>query len=94
MSNEWQAKIRVDSKLAAKLISEQFPALKDQSLELLGEGWDNIVYQLGKEWVFRFPRRDISVQLIESECRLLPLIATQLPLDIPRAIGLKLEQFP
>jgi aminoglycoside phosphotransferase (APT) family kinase protein len=49
----------------------------------MGEGWDNIAYLVNGEWVFRFPRRTIAVPLLETEARVLPLLAPRLPFPIP-----------
>lgn len=34
-------------------------------------------------FVFRFPRREIAVELLKAECRVLPAIAPRLPLNVP-----------
>lgn len=74
--------------LAAEVIGAQFPALIDPSapLTLLGSGWDNDVWTLdlpAGQAAFRFPRRRIAVELLETEARVLPWLAPQLPLPIP-----------
>jgi aminoglycoside phosphotransferase (APT) family kinase protein len=80
---DWSAEVTVDSALARRLIREQFPELELHSLRLLGEGWDNTVWLVDDEWVFRFPRRSVVIQGIENEMRLLPRLAPLLPLPIP-----------
>ncbi|MEI6791066.1 MAG: phosphotransferase [Myxococcaceae bacterium] len=84
----WQAEETVSSELAFKLIQTQFPNLAPLTLELLGAGWDNTAYLVNKQFVFRFPRRQIAVDLIELETRVLPKIAQQLPLPVPNPIFL------
>jgi aminoglycoside phosphotransferase (APT) family kinase protein len=63
---------------------------------LLGFGWDNSAFLLGEEWVFRFPRRQLAANLIENECRILPLVAPHLPLavPVPEFVGRASEVFP
>lgn len=62
----------------------------------IGEGWDNTVWLVDDEWVFRFPRRSIVVQGIENEMTHLPRLAPLLPLPIPvpTFFGQPSEAFP
>src|SRR3712207_626778 len=80
---EWQAEVRVDETLARRLIGEQFPDLAVRSLELLGEGWDNVVWLVDHEWVFRFPRRTMVISGLRNEIAYLPRLAPCLPLAVP-----------
>jgi aminoglycoside phosphotransferase (APT) family kinase protein len=92
----WEAEVRVDVTLARRLIAAQFPALATLPLRVFGEGWDNVAYLVGERWVFRFPRRAISAALIETELRVLPEIAPQVPLPVPlpRFAGAPDQEFP
>ena len=81
---EWDAEERVDEALARRLIAEQFPELEARDLQLLGEGWDTMVWLVDDRWVFRFPRRTMVVSGLELEMRYLPAMADHLPLPIPR----------
>ena len=83
MDRPWKATHAVSVDLARELIAAQFPSLASTEIEALGFGWDNNVFAVGAEWVFRFPRRQIAVPLLEVECNLLPVIAEQLPLPVP-----------
>jgi aminoglycoside phosphotransferase (APT) family kinase protein len=83
MDRPWEATYTVSIDQARDLIGEQFPQLAGARIELLGFGWDNSVFSVGREWVFRFPRREIALPLLDTECRLLPVIAAHLPLPIP-----------
>jgi aminoglycoside phosphotransferase (APT) family kinase protein len=75
--------VPVDAALARALLEEQFPRLAPARVALLGEGWDNHVFAVDEEWVFRFPRRAAAVPLLEAELRLLPRIAPRVPLAVP-----------
>lgn len=86
MSRPWLAEKAVSSELATTLIQQQFPEIRISSLEKFGEGWDNVAYLINKHYVFRFPRRQIAVALLENECKLLPLIQKELNLKIPAPI--------
>lgn len=83
MNNPWTAEQVVDLNLAKELIESQFPQLAPAKLKELGAGWDNTVYEANEQYVFRFPRRQIAVQLLETEKNLLPFIAEHVPLAIP-----------
>jgi aminoglycoside phosphotransferase (APT) family kinase protein len=73
----------VGPELAQELIAAQFPQLGGLEVRPFGAGFDNTAFLLGGEWVFRFPRRQIAVPLMERECRVLPKVAARLPLPIP-----------
>src|SRR5262249_31318354 len=66
-----------------QLIDEQFPTLSPASVNLLGSGWDNTVFRVNEQFVFRFPRRDVATPLIETELHCLPILAGRLPAAIP-----------
>lgn len=67
MNRSWAAEHPVDEQMARSLIEAQFPALAPVRLKLLGAGWDNTAYRVNGAQVFRFPRRQIAVDLLESE---------------------------
>lgn len=72
--------------LATQLVSAQFPKLvEDPTVSLVGEGWDNWVYAVGR-WLFRFPRRRVAIPLIQREIAVLPHLATRVPLPIPNPL--------
>ena len=79
----WASEETVDPQRARALIEGQFPELAPAQLEPLGVGWDNTAYRVNGQYVFRFPRRQIAVPLLQTEALLLPAIAARLPLPIP-----------
>jgi aminoglycoside phosphotransferase (APT) family kinase protein len=83
MPEPWAAQTVITPDLAAAAIAQQFPQLSGRAIEPLGEGWDNAAFLVGGSIVFRFPRREIAVPLLETELSVLPLIASALPLAIP-----------
>jgi aminoglycoside phosphotransferase (APT) family kinase protein len=83
MDRPWQATHAVTADQARELIAAQLPSFADAEIETLGHGWDNSVFLVGGRWVFRFPRRKIAQPLLDAECRLLPAIASHLPLPVP-----------
>jgi aminoglycoside phosphotransferase (APT) family kinase protein len=96
MTAPWTAERSVSPELARDLIAGQFPALAPVRVEAPSEGWDNIAYRVNGEWIFRFPRRTIAVDLIRTEVAVLPVIAPRLPLPIPlpEFTGAPEERFP
>jgi aminoglycoside phosphotransferase (APT) family kinase protein len=93
---QWDPEIAVDSALATRLLAAQFPELAHLPVQLLGAGWDNTVFTVGDEWVFRFPRKQVIVQHLETEIRVLPDLAPLLPapIPVPEHIGVPSESFP
>jgi aminoglycoside phosphotransferase (APT) family kinase protein len=95
MPEPWAAQTVVTPDIAAAAIAQQFPQLSGRAIEPLGEGWDNAAFLVGGNIVFRFPRREIAVPLLETEMSVLPVIAPVLPLaiPIPRYAGVPSKSF-
>jgi len=80
----WLPEQVVTAELAVELIERQFPQLAPAHAIAAGEGFDNTVYRVNGMYVFRFPRRESAVELLHTECALLPaLAALEQPLAIP-----------
>jgi aminoglycoside phosphotransferase (APT) family kinase protein len=96
MSAPWDPEISVAPELAQALIVEQFPQLAPAALELLGAGWDNTAYLVNCQFVFRFPRRQVGAECLNTEVRILPKLQSLLPLAIPYPtfIGNPTDRFP
>ena len=92
----WDAERTVDAELARRLLQEQFPDLASLPIALLGSGWDNTVFTVGGEWIFRFPRREVVLPGFRLEIEYLPRLAPLLPVPIPvpERIGEPSEAFP
>lgn len=95
-SRPWTAERVVPVALARSLVEGQFPELAPAKIEPLAVGWDNTAYRVNDVYVFRFPRRQIAVDLIETEVRLLPAVAPRLPLavPVPTLVGCPERRFP
>jgi aminoglycoside phosphotransferase (APT) family kinase protein len=91
----WTPEREVDAELARALVEEQFPQFKPARIAHLGEGWDNAVFAANEKWVFRFPRRQMAVPLIEAELKVLPALP-KLPMAVPRPelTGKPSERYP
>ena len=80
---EWAPELEVGEELVRALLRDQFPVLARLPLSRFAEGWDNVLWRVGDELAFRFPRRAIAVPGVEREIALLPAIAPALPLAVP-----------
>lgn len=89
MNAQWDAEVEITEALVRQILDEQFPEFRGARLSLLGEGWDNAAWLVDDEWVFRFPRRQMGADLIESEVTVLTAIADRLPLRVsaPEKVG-------
>lgn len=83
MTPEWEAEHVVGPDRAAALVAAQFPSLRGLPVEPMAEGWDNTVHVVGREWVFRFPRRAMVLPGVRREIAVLPRVASWLPLPVP-----------
>ena len=92
----WDAELTVDEGLARRLLEEQFPDLASLPIVPLGAGWDNTVYTVGQDWVFRFPRREVVLPGFRLEIDFLPKLAPLLPfaIPVPERIGEPSDAFP
>jgi aminoglycoside phosphotransferase (APT) family kinase protein len=77
--------LRVDAALAARLVAAQHPDLAGP-IELVANGWDNVMFRLGDRYAIRLPRRSLAIALIRNEQRWLPVLAPRLPVPIPVAV--------
>lgn len=86
MSQQWSPEIAITPEEAQSIIETQFPQLEPVSISELGKGFDNTVFIVNDRYVFRFPRREIAVQLLNIENQLLPLLTKELNIKIPEPI--------
>ena len=83
MDRPWLPERRPSSGEVRRLLAERFEDLELESVEELAEGWDNTAFLVDGELVFRFPRRQMAVDLLRSECGVLPELGPRLPLPVP-----------
>ncbi len=81
------AEVRIDERLVRALLAEQHPGLAGEPLTLLGEGWDNVTWRLGRARAVRLPRRAAAVPSVRNELRWLPELAERLPVAVPRPVA-------
>jgi len=77
------AEVHVSLDLVRRLLAAQQPDLAHLPLEVMANGWDNLICRLGRELAVRLPRRAMAAELIVHEQRWLPVLAPRLPLPIP-----------
>ncbi|MFI7427811.1 aminoglycoside phosphotransferase family protein [Micromonospora sp. NPDC049836] len=90
------AEVPVSVELVRRLLQQQHPDLADLPVEVLANGWDNLVCRLGEEFLVRLPRRTVAAALVAHEQRWLPELAGRLPLPVPAPVrvGCPTTQFP
>jgi aminoglycoside phosphotransferase (APT) family kinase protein len=93
---EWHPDIDISETVIKNILANQFPQIIINSIKLIGEGWDNRVYLVNEQIIFRFPRRKVAVELITRENKLLPNLPpfTDLVIPIPTFIGEPSEIYP
>lgn len=80
------AEVAIDTSLIAALVREQAAELADRPIEVVGNGWDNVVARLGDDLCVRLPRRAAAVPLLTHEQQWLPHLAPHLPLPVPTPV--------
>lgn len=95
-TNVWDAEWEVNEEQARTLICRQFPELSSKQVKRLGWGWDNTVFLISDEYVFRFPRRTIAVGSIRMEGKLLPKLEAYLTIPYPKPLfyGEASDEYP
>jgi aminoglycoside phosphotransferase (APT) family kinase protein len=77
----------VDTALAARLVSSQFPQWADVGLEAIGsKGTDSVVFRLGETMGVRFPRIGWAVDQVNKELEWLPVLGSQLSIPVPQPV--------
>jgi aminoglycoside phosphotransferase (APT) family kinase protein len=78
----WESIQPVDAARAAALVYPQFPSLAGAPVRHVADGWDNSVLLVG-DVLFRFPRREVAVEVQARELAVLPHLAPLVPLPVP-----------
>jgi aminoglycoside 2''-phosphotransferase len=73
----------VDSYSARKLIEKCFPQLRIRHSRQIVTGWENLVLEVNREYVFRFPKYEETEKRLRNEIAFLPILrrhpSTQVP---------------
>ncbi len=94
MTHAWKQTINMNEAMAAELITAQHFAV--HTIFLLDSGWDNEVYCVNNEFIFRFPRRECGVSCMKNEIALTSYVHAQVsfPLSAAQWIGQPTDQYP
>lgn len=79
----WVADIDIPESLATALIADQFENLRGLSVKRFGEGWDNVVFSVGGDWLIRLPHRKRAIDGVRREIACLPYIGPVVPIPVP-----------
>lgn len=82
----WHPDINITDDIARNLIEKQFHLLSPIDIKLIGEGWDNKVFLVNNQFIFRFPHRKIAATLIERESAVLGYLQDIVTLEIPNPV--------
>jgi aminoglycoside phosphotransferase (APT) family kinase protein len=80
------AEVDVSPYLVRRLLAAQQPDLAQLSIEVMANGWDNVVYRVGDTLLARLPRREAAAGLVVHEQRWLPVLQSRLPLPVPAPV--------
>lgn len=80
------AEVDVSADLVRRLLAAQQPDLAHLPIEVMANGWDNLIFRVGGELLARMPRRAVAARLIVHEQRWLPALESQLPLPVPAPV--------
>ncbi len=79
----------IDEALVTRLVSEQFPQWRGLPVrQVRPGGWDNRTFRLGDDLLVRLPSADGYSAAVAKEQRWLPVIAPEVPFEIPEPVGL------
>jgi aminoglycoside phosphotransferase (APT) family kinase protein len=73
----------LDDDVVRSLLREQFPELAEEPVAYLDEGYDHQMYEVGDEWLFRFPKRADVVPWFLREVTIMPAIAEVIGVPVP-----------
>jgi len=88
MTEPWKQTIDIDKHIA-KLAIENLCHITVQNIHVLNAGWDNVVFEVNDNLIFRFPRREFGLICMENEIAVLPYIQKKLsyPISAPQWVG-------
>ena len=81
-------KAAITADLASRLVAEQFPQWAGLPVRRVEPGgWDNVTFRLGADLSVRLPSGPGYAGQVDKEHRWLPVMARQLPLQIPQPLA-------
>ena len=96
MTKPWISDIQLDEDMVRTFLAAHHPDLALHSIRKLDEGWDNELYLVGEDLLFRFTRRRFVIPFAVTEIKVLSLLDGLCTIPIPRIIhsGLLNGVFP
>ncbi len=73
----------MDSRSARKLIEECFPELRIRHSRQILTGWENLVLEVNREYIFRFPKYRETEKRLRNEIAFLPILRRHLSTQVP-----------
>ncbi len=73
----------MDSSSARKLIEKCFPQLKVRYSRQIFTGWENLVLEVNRDYIFRFPKYGETEKRLRSEIAFLPALRRQVSMEVP-----------
>jgi aminoglycoside 2''-phosphotransferase len=73
----------VDSPTARKLIEKCFPQFKVRHSRQIVTGWENLVLEVNREYIFRFPKYIDTEKRLRSEIAFLPALRRHVSVEVP-----------
>jgi aminoglycoside phosphotransferase (APT) family kinase protein len=86
----WTSERDLTPEQALACVRWAHPDLEAQAAAEYGSGWDNFAFKITTargDHVFRFPRREVALEFLRQETRLLPTLAPLLDVPVPRPLG-------
>lgn len=72
-----------DRESVLQVLNDEVPGLRVNSMTFISEGWSNLVVDINDEWIFRFPRDEKFLPILEREHLLLDRLRNHVSLSIP-----------
>jgi aminoglycoside 2''-phosphotransferase len=73
----------VDSHAARRLIEKCFPQLRIHHSRQIVTGWENLVLEVNREYIFRFPKYRETEERLRSEIAFLPALRREMSVEVP-----------
>lgn len=73
----------MDSYSARKLIEKCFPLLRVRHSRQIVTGWENLVLEVNREYIFRFPKYGETEKRLRNEIAFLPILRRHLSTEVP-----------
>lgn len=78
------------------VVAAQFPQLAEAPVRRFGAGWDNELYSVGADWIFRMPKRAERLPWLKREIEVMAIVGGALGAEVPRFeyVGAPSPEFP